>query len=180
MFRRCVPAFLRLAAKSPELWSESSNLVISEAVRSKHYEIKKFVLHDTITALVLGTPPLIHYNTSSAWVDEGQHDPHLEWVYGVSAGVIVQIAKINSWRVSRLMDQAASDQIEWREIEARLKQWNPTIDYTFESSDAITKVTVQEAWRQAVLIYLYMVCWSFCYSVLFFLDKPVLHSVCVK
>jgi hypothetical protein len=178
LFRRSALVFLRSAARLPELWSDNSAIMFSAAVQSNHHEIRRFVHYDTVTALVLGIPPLIHYDTSPPWTDAEEY-PHVEWVSGVPIGIILQVAKINSWRVSHLMGQSTSDHTEWREVEARLQQWNPTIDYTFEPPDAITRVTVQEAWRQAVLIYLYMVCSSF-KLLRCALDKPGFHSVCAK
>lgn len=156
LFRRYTPMFLRYAALLPELWSENSTISVSAAlqIRKGHYSIKNFVLHDTVVALALGVPPLIHYDTSALWAEEGQAK-HLEWVYGFPAGIIVLLAKITAWRVSRMMGQFPNRN-EWFEIEGRLQSWSSTVDHTDEASDDIARLAVQEAWRQATLLYLYM------------------------
>src|SRR4051794_37488940 len=98
--------FLRFTTLFPELWSENSTISISEAFRGRNerYIIKNFVLHDVVTALALGVPPLIHYDTTSPWVDERQGSV-LEWVYGFPAGIVILLAKITAWRASRLIGQ---------------------------------------------------------------------------
>jgi hypothetical protein len=166
LFRRSSPVFLQLAAQFPELWSNNSAIFISAAVQSRNYQIGYFVLHDTLIALALGTPPLINYDTTSCWVDDGRNSL-LEVVYRLPADVIVLIAKINSWRVLRSMDQVTSNQSEWHDLEEHLKHWNPTVDRDDESFDAIARLAVQEVFRQALLIYLYMVCHGSCRLVFF-------------
>lgn len=156
LFKRCAPVFLRSVARFPELWSKNSSILISEVLRGKTYEIRKFAFHDSIIALALGVPPLIHYDTATSWVDEGPK-PYLEWVCGVPAGIIAQIAKINSWRTLRLMGQATSNEPDWREIEAHVQRWSPSVEHTEEPNGVIMRLAIQESWHQGVLIYLYMV-----------------------
>ncbi|KDN47245.1 hypothetical protein RSAG8_03724, partial [Rhizoctonia solani AG-8 WAC10335] len=42
------------------------------------------------------------------------------------------------------------------EYEAAVRNWKPRVDYADQPSHLITRLAVQEAWRQAALIYLYM------------------------
>lgn len=156
IFRECFPAFLQLATNFPQLWSKDSTISLSEAVKTPQFDVLEFMVHDTFTALALGIPPLVNYDPTSCWVSEGQN-PLLELAYGLPAGVVITLAKINSWRVSRIMGQAILDEKEWGDSEACLRHWSPIIERTGESFGDIVRLAIQEAWRQAVLIYLYMV-----------------------
>lgn len=155
LFRSSASLFLRLAALSPHLWTGDAAISISEALRAQTYDIRKFVLNDTVTALVVGLPPLIHYDATSSWAEEDEF-LYTEWVYGFPAGLVILLAKINSWRVSRLMGQVPNCN-EWHEIEKRLMGWSPTLNHTEEAREDVARLAIQEAWRQAALVYLYMV-----------------------
>jgi hypothetical protein len=110
-----------------------------------------------IAALAFGTAPLLHYDTTS-------HPPPtsgpafrvLEWAYGCPIPIIMLLAKINSWRVSRWMEQPTDNLVEWQEIEERVQKWIPAIDLD-QSANVVARFAIHEGWRQAVLIYLYMV-----------------------
>ncbi|KAJ1305732.1 hypothetical protein OPQ81_010464 [Rhizoctonia solani] len=154
LFQRCTPTFLRLAALSTGLWSDNHTILVSKALQSR-YEVIKFVAHDTIIAFLLGTPPLLHYNTTSSWGDE-KPNRVLELVYGIPAEVLYLLAKVNTWRASRLMGKLVQNQNDWRDIERALNNWSSIVDHTNEPIKDIGRFAVQETWRQAALIYLYM------------------------
>ncbi|QRW24263.1 Fungal specific transcription factor domain [Rhizoctonia solani] len=63
LFRQCTPTFLRLAKLSPEIWPSDFAISISKATQSR-YEIIKFIVNDTIIAMILGIAPVIHYDTT--------------------------------------------------------------------------------------------------------------------
>ncbi|KAG8705108.1 hypothetical protein FRC11_009308 [Ceratobasidium sp. 423] len=153
LFRRCTPAFLRLAALTPDLWSDNSTILISKALR-RQYEASKFVAHDTIIACILGIPPLLHYDTTSPWGDE-KSNRVLELVYGIPTKILYLLAKINVWRASRLMNEVAQSQSDWRDIEMSLKNLSPAVDHTDEPIKDIARFAIQETWRHAALIYFY-------------------------
>ncbi|CCO37332.1 hypothetical protein BN14_11487 [Rhizoctonia solani AG-1 IB] len=153
LFQRCTPTFLQLAGFSPELWSNNSTISISKAVQSR-YEIIKFVVHDTIIAVVLGMPPQLHYNTTLER-DEEQPKRALELVYGISPEILCALGKVNAWRASRLMEESQS-RGDRGDIEHTLGGWSPFVEHTDEPVKDIARLAVQEAWRQAVLIYFYM------------------------
>lgn len=160
LFANSTSVFLQLAALYPELWSANGTISISEAVRVRQFEIKNFVFHDTVTALTLGVSPLIHYDTTSSWADE-MKPRHIEWIYGFPVGILLLLAKINAWRVSQQLGPVAPYCNEWCEIEKRLENWSPAVDHTDDASKDISRLAIQECWRQATLIYLYMVCCFF-------------------
>ncbi|CAE6468529.1 unnamed protein product [Rhizoctonia solani] len=151
LFKRCTPVFLQLATLYPNIWSNDSTISILEAVQSSRYEISQFVINDTIVALVLGTPPLIHYETTLAWTAEAP--AYYQLMCGFPIGVLLLLARVNAWRASQLMEQASQNQSDREE---QLDSWNPTIDHGDGANNSITRFTIQEAWRQAAKIYLYM------------------------
>lgn len=160
LLRKSTPIFLQLAAKFPQIWVHNSAISIHHALCGPRHEIVKFVFADTIAALAFGIVPLLYYDTTIHTVDKQLIGPRLlEWVYACPLIVILLLAKINALRVSRLMDQdnATFSELEIQEIERHLQSWKPTINYLDQPSDLVSRLAVQECWRQAVLIYLYMV-----------------------
>ncbi|CAE6531235.1 unnamed protein product [Rhizoctonia solani] len=158
IFRKGAPIFLQLAAKFPELWKGDSAILLSQALHVARHELTKFALMDTIAALAFGIAPLIHYDTT---IREEDHQPgqfqFLEPVYACPIVVLITFARVNASRVSQLMDQDDITPEGIEEYEAAVRNWKPRVDYDDQPSQLITRLAVQEAWRQAALIYLYMV-----------------------
>ncbi|EUC55520.1 fungal zn(2)-cys(6) binuclear cluster domain protein, putative [Rhizoctonia solani AG-3 Rhs1AP] len=155
LLQRSTPVFVQLAALDPKIWVDDSSISIPKVFRSSQYEVIQFVVHDTFTALTLGTPPQLQYDTTSVWVDKTPGH-YMEWVYGFPVGVLILLAEINAWRTSRMIGKVAQNQSDCRSIEDRLKSWSPIVDNTDEPSNDIVRLAVREAWRQATLIYLYL------------------------
>ncbi|KAG9118272.1 hypothetical protein FRC07_007292, partial [Ceratobasidium sp. 392] len=156
LVKQCLPLFLQLAAKCPALWAENSAISIFRALHAPIYEMRKFVLWDTVFAVTFGTAPLLHYDTAFHELpDERLNVKILEWAYGCPGDIIVLLAKINSCRVSRWIGQGNENDEEWCESEKRLKEWKPVMDVD-QSSNVVARFAIQESWRQAVFIYLYM------------------------
>jgi hypothetical protein len=154
LFKRCTPVFLRLAALHRDFWSDDSAISILNTIREPRYEAAQFVINDTILSLVLGTPPLLHYDTTPVWIAEPQF--HYQLMYGFPIGVLLLLARINAWRASRIKGQASYSQNYWTDWEKQLDSWNPTIDYGDGPNNNIMRFMIQEAWRQATKIYLYL------------------------
>lgn len=160
LLRRSTPIFLQLAAKFPHIWVDNSAISIHHALLVRRHEIVKFVFTDTIAALAFGVVPLLHYDTVIHMVDKQLIMPRLlEWVYACPVIIIILLAKINASRISRLVnwDTVSSNElVVVQEIEMHLRDWNPQMDHLDRPSDMVARLAVQECWRQAVLIYLYM------------------------
>ncbi|CAE6406620.1 unnamed protein product [Rhizoctonia solani] len=156
IFRKGVPMFLQLAAKFPDLWKGDSAISLSQALHARH-ELGKFTLMDTVAALAFGISPLIHYDTTIRMEDykPGKFQ-FMEPVYACPIIVLITLARVNASRVSRLMDQDETTPAGIQEYEAAVQNWKPHVDYADQPSQLITRLAVQEAWRQAALIYLYM------------------------
>ncbi|KAJ1305398.1 hypothetical protein OPQ81_000413 [Rhizoctonia solani] len=154
LLKRCVPVLLQLAALNPTLWYNDSTISIPEGIANPRYEITQFIIYDTIIALSLGTPPLLHYNTAPSWVDEAPG--HYQIMYGFPVGVLLLLAKVNEWRTSRIVGRVSQSQSDWCSLEERLNNWHPTVCHTDGPNNNIARLAIQEAWRQAAMIYLYM------------------------
>ncbi|CAE6423615.1 unnamed protein product [Rhizoctonia solani] len=157
LLRQGVPIFLEFAAQSPHVWSKDSAISISHALNPTRHEMARFVLVDAISSLAFGTAPLINYDTT---INENEflHGKYgfLEMVYSCPVVLLVLLARINSARVSRVMDQGSSNSGDIEDIEECVKKWAPKLDYTERPFESITRLAVQECWRQATLIYAYM------------------------
>ncbi|CAE6468471.1 unnamed protein product [Rhizoctonia solani] len=160
LLQKLIPFFLALAAKSQELWTDDLSLSIQHAFARPEFEISHFVFFDTVTALVLGTAPLIRYDTTLHPMVQPPERLHIDWAHGCSHIVITLLAKVNSWRAARLIDPmhptpSLEQQIEFQ---AYLREWNPRI--TYHDGDypagAMGRLAVQEIWRHSVLIYMHM------------------------
>lgn len=156
LFHKCTPLALQLTNKFPNLWSSNLAIVITHALRASVFEISWFIFFDTMTALALGVPPLLHYDTTY-YPDQSRKDSYLEWVYGCPAHITVLLSQINSWRASRWMEQPDLGVNQWREAEELLQSWSPPLELEGESHDLVGRFAVQESWRHAAFIYLYMV-----------------------
>lgn len=157
LLQQTLPIFVQLASKYSHLWSPNRTILISQALyRPPNYYICKFVFYDTMAALALARSPLVQYDTRSsynAW-SSGKNGKALEWVYGCSLQIVVFVAKINAWRVGAGVERWIED---WREVEGEVIRWAPLMDYVDDSIGQVMRLAVQESWRHAVLIYLYMV-----------------------
>ncbi|KAF8603794.1 hypothetical protein BDV93DRAFT_606492 [Ceratobasidium sp. AG-I] len=154
LFKKCIPLLLQLVAKYPGLWSSNSSISIARALHAQGYEIKCFVFFDTMSALALGTPPFLHYD--AAFPAHTSGTSFMEQIYGCPAYLVVLLAYINAWRASEWLGQARLEYGAWREAEQMLREWSPHIEDEDESSNFVQRFAVQECWRHAVFIYLYM------------------------
>lgn len=128
------------------------------------HELCRYIYMDTISSLSLGTPPLIVYDTSypvfcptqpTDWCDNVHP---IEWIHGAPPALVVVIVKINTWGVENPVGSAPPD--VWKVLEEDIWEWRPTIVAKAEGKEAwhsVTRMAIQEGWRHATLIYLYMV-----------------------
>ncbi|CAE6536855.1 unnamed protein product [Rhizoctonia solani] len=155
LFKRCVPVFLQLVALRPHIWSNDFAISIPRAIQIPRYEFTGFVVDDIIASVCLGTPPLLHYSLTLAWTDEAP--THYQLMYGFPVGILLLFARVNAWKVSRLKGGVDRSQDDWSsDLEKHLNDWSPILDHAGDSNYHIARFAVQEAWRQAAMIYLYM------------------------
>ncbi|KAF8606105.1 hypothetical protein BDV93DRAFT_520962 [Ceratobasidium sp. AG-I] len=157
LLRAIAPTFMKLACADPTLWPRrtgSAGVSLAHTIVAKPFELCRFIFMDTISSLILGVPPLVEYDTSTPAIESDPTHP-IEWVHGCPAALIIAILKISIWRSdgSRNMD---TDRL--KEIEADIWGWYPKCDYgKLETSwQLVARLAIQEGWRHAALIYLYM------------------------
>ncbi|CAE6365235.1 unnamed protein product [Rhizoctonia solani] len=156
VLQRALPKFICLLATNPDLYMEhpNGNLVVSfpRALSSSQYELKRFLMYDTATALVLGIPPLVEYGY------DGECDPAshgLEWVHGVPIALAEIIAQVNSWRAGSRVTPLD----DWEILERRVLVWEPQLAVSEGENygtESVARLAVQEGWRHVALIYIYM------------------------
>lgn len=167
LLRKLAPIFFQITQSDLRLWIHHPNttrsLSLAHVLASRTYELGRFVFMDIISSLVLAIPPLINYDTSSSYV-QPETDPDLgevhpvEWVHGAPLSLLFNIIKINLWRTKHTPFQPAPDEV-WKPIEADTRTWTArpsSTDPCDEPVQRIARLAVQEGWRHALLIYLYM------------------------
>ncbi|CAE7212026.1 unnamed protein product [Rhizoctonia solani] len=148
LLKRGLPVFLHLVSNDPDLWSErNGQLAVSlpQVLLSTRYEIRRFVFYDMMCALVLGTAPLAEY-------DPGELPPvgyppfPVEPFHGIPIEWILIIAHVHARQCS------------WYDLEIRILSWRPRMSdiWSEESAESVFRIAIQESWRHAILIYIYM------------------------
>ncbi|CAE6503985.1 unnamed protein product [Rhizoctonia solani] len=158
LLRRSIPLFLALTAKFQELWANDSSISFRHALAHSQSEIPHFVFLDTVASLVFGIAPLIHYDVTFYPKVQSLRRSHIEWAHGCSPIVVLLLATVNSWRAARFIDPTHPIPTlgEQQIFKAYLQEWNPTIGYGDQPAVVMGRLAVQECWKHAVLIYMYM------------------------
>ena len=154
--RHALPNFLRLVSDNSHLWAdqERSGLLgvsLPAALASDRIEIGRFAFYDVACSLVLGLPTLAEYD-SAGFPIVPSTNISVEWVYGVPAELLMNIAEVHSWR-------ARTKNVDWEVLEMRTLawRWSHRGIQSENSVEMVYRVAIQEAWRHATLIYIYMV-----------------------
>ena len=114
-------------------------------------------------AFALGTPSLIQYDTSDCSLVPVVAKP-LEWAHGIPIAFVMCVVQVNAWRASNPGIPNVND---WLALVLRTLTWAPRMmelvgeDSREDSYKVIARLAVQETWRHAILIYIYMVRASF-------------------
>ncbi|CAE6485805.1 unnamed protein product [Rhizoctonia solani] len=148
LLKRALPQFLYLVSNDPQLWSErNSQLAISlpRVLSTPRYEIRRFVFYDMMCALVLGIPPLAEYDPGEPPMVTYPPLP-MEAFHGIPVEWILIIGHVHVRRS------------DWRNLEAQTLSWYPRISdvWSEESAELVFRMAIQESWRHATLIYIYM------------------------
>ncbi|KAG8743391.1 hypothetical protein FRC10_012117 [Ceratobasidium sp. 414] len=156
LLRRSLPTFFQLVAADSSLWSERQGLLVSfpRALATQRYEIRRFVFYDTMIAFILGLPPLVEYDLSEFPIISELAQP-LEWVHGIPAELLVNIVQVNAWRT---VYPGVANATGWVDLETRTLAWEAKAEEIRgdDSFGVVTRLAVQESWRHAVLVYIYM------------------------
>ncbi|CAE6436383.1 unnamed protein product [Rhizoctonia solani] len=147
------PTFLQVIFSNPELWTSGTNFAsvsLSRVLASEAYQLALFVLMDCTCAMAFGLPHQVEYDTTI--YPRLDLSPSIQWTYGSPIEFQAVLADINNCR-----DRFPTAR-DWRDIEQRLLTWQsrPGEHMFTESWMTIAWYAVQESWRLALLVYLYM------------------------
>ncbi|KAH7322343.1 fungal-specific transcription factor domain-containing protein [Rhizoctonia solani] len=148
--RKATPTLLRLAYYYPEIWTEKGMISPSQVMLHNKYEIFHFIWVDNIAAMVLGTPTFLPYDTTEA---AHRSQLRMEWIWGCPEEFIIQCARMN---MIRSLERGRRNWGHWKNIETEIIEWEPIVEMSNDSRDAVARLAVHESWRHAMLIYLYM------------------------
>ncbi|CAE6389070.1 unnamed protein product [Rhizoctonia solani] len=149
--QKATPTLLRLAYCYPEIWTKQGVISPSQVMLHNKHEIFHFIWVDNIAAMVLGTPTFLPYDTMARGAQRSRMQ--MEWIWGCPEEFVIQCARINTIRSS---GGRYNNGNLWKDIETQIIEWKPTAEKSNDSRDAVARLAVQESWRHAMLIYLYM------------------------
>lgn len=129
------------------------------------FDIRVFAWCDILSAMALSRPTLITYETNiePLLVVDGEEantipiddDVGLEWMVGCPNVMIVLMARISALRdlaVPREEKQAQAD-----DIERAIRAWRARPSPTSNSFLKVVRMSAQEIWRHAMILFLYHV-----------------------
>jgi hypothetical protein len=121
--------------------------------------LRYFSTMDVLLSVLTNRPMFFRYNvTFTSDITESMMyiDNHLgsQWVYGVPDRLVVILAQINAlWEdFGNYVDGKIIT-----ELELKIRSFTPVVGVSIEPTLSVGRLVVQECWRQAALIYLYMV-----------------------
>ncbi|KAG8795809.1 hypothetical protein FRC12_009400 [Ceratobasidium sp. 428] len=116
---------------------------------------RHFPAMDILLSLSTCQPMLFQYDVTplSEPCELDSNSPGLQWMHGIPDQFLVMLAQMNMLRE----DSAPNvDPGTIYHLEAQISSFEPALDRSTDSYLAIARLTVQESWRQAMYIYLYM------------------------
>ncbi|CAE6523015.1 unnamed protein product [Rhizoctonia solani] len=130
-----------------------SNILLESGLNLRHY-----ASIDIMTSALTGRPTFFKYHVPFSLelceqIFQSQESSGLHWLHGVPDQFILMIAWINSLRE---MPGASTDSGLISQIERDLSQIRISGTHQGDSALRIGRMVVQECWRYAVFIYLYM------------------------
>lgn len=152
LLHSCAPTFFQIALSDPTLWpSESSFMAVSVShiFGSNRYELGHYIHLDTCCMIVYAVPLTLQYDTSCSPFNTEIHP--VEWIHGCPVEFHIAFIEINARCALGYVTP------DWQDIERRIKSWQPRqYNPTGEACKDVTRLAVQESWRQLLLVYLYM------------------------
>ncbi|CUA78514.1 hypothetical protein RSOLAG22IIIB_07129 [Rhizoctonia solani] len=153
--RLALPSFLHLVSDGPNFLVEQGRngllcISLPTVLTSHRGELGRFIFQDIMHSLVLGLPTLAEYDSTGFPIVPGS-DLTTDWIHGVPMEMIVNISEVHNWRAQRKV-------ADWTELEMRAWAWtwSQRDIQSEESVVMVRRIAIQEAWRHATLIYIYM------------------------
>lgn len=148
------PVFRRACPDSPE---ELINL--PSLMTGTNLSLQYYAMLDILLSAMTGRPMFFEYNvTFTPQIDKSvfslEDGPGLRWLYGVPDRLVITLARMNT-----LLEAFGShvDPRTVKELEAEIGDFEPVVSASVDPVLTIRRLVVQECWRQAGFIYLYMV-----------------------
>ncbi|CAE6475419.1 unnamed protein product [Rhizoctonia solani] len=160
VLRNMTPIFLQSVFSEPKFWSKDCDptyIPLSNILGSESPEISYFALIDCTYAMATGLPQQVEYDTTAyalPIIPPTQPNAAASHQWSLSSPSVFQLvlADINACRDK---SPAARD---WKDIEKQLLTWqSQPAEYEFTKPwMKLAWYAVQESWRLALLVYLYM------------------------
>ncbi|KAG9126956.1 hypothetical protein FRC07_001255 [Ceratobasidium sp. 392] len=152
LIREAAPVYLRAWPDSP-----GTPLNLPAILVHPEYSLRHFPALDILISLSMCRPMLLRYDVSytqeicAAVTDIDTIG--LQWMHGVPDQFIMLLARMNMLRVDFApnVDPQIVD-----EIEAEIRDFRPVLGVSTDPFLTVARLGVQESWRQALYIYLYM------------------------
>ncbi|CAE6421724.1 unnamed protein product [Rhizoctonia solani] len=154
LLRNITPVFLQVTYSIPMLWSgnrDPTRIPLLNILASEFHELAYFAIIDCMYAMASGLPQHVDYDTTFHRRC-GIFASH-QWVHSSPIEFQLVLADINACR-----DKSLTRVRKWGDIECWLLNWESRPgEYTFtESWMMVAWYAVQESWRLALLVYLYL------------------------
>jgi hypothetical protein len=162
IMQAAAPVFRRACPDPPEELVHLPSLLTNI-----NTSLQYFATLDILLSTITNRPMFFRYNvTFTPEVTElplNQEDsPGLRWLYGLPDRLVVTLAQMNAL----LEDFGGSvDAAIIKELEIEIGNFKPIVPASVDPILTIGRLVVQESWRQAAFIYLYMVISVFHYAI---------------
>ncbi|CAE6487875.1 unnamed protein product [Rhizoctonia solani] len=153
LMEEAAPVFRRACSEPPGQSLRLPNILLEPGLNLRHY-----ASIDIMTSALTGRPTFFKYDVPFSLelceqILQAQEESGLYWLHGVPDQFIMIIAWINTLR--EIPGIGANSEL-LSQIERDLPQIKMIVDHQGDPALRIGRVVVQECWRQAIFIYLYM------------------------
>jgi hypothetical protein len=148
------PIFRRACPDPPEVLVHLPSILLNINVSLRYYASM-----DVLFSVITGRPMFFRYDVAyTSKITESmmhvENHTGLRWLYGIPDQLTVTLARMNALRedFGVFVGEAYI-----RELEAEIASFKVIVGYSGGTTLAAARIVVQECWRQAAYIYLYMV-----------------------
>ncbi|KAJ1306057.1 hypothetical protein OPQ81_010770 [Rhizoctonia solani] len=147
------PVFRRACPGAREELVHLPSLLLQKDLSLRYYST-----FDILMSVIMNRPMFFRYNVSFT-PDLPESKMHIQdyfgmqWFYGVPDRLVVTLARINALREDY---GDCVDATIIRELELEIGSFRPVLGTSDEPILVVSRLIVQECWRQAAFIYLYM------------------------
>ncbi|QRV91350.1 Fungal specific transcription factor domain [Ceratobasidium sp. AG-Ba] len=155
LLREAALAFRRVIVERP---GQPVNL--PNKLSATNYDVRRYPRLDVLMSLGSGHPMMFQYDVSSAdpqfevSVAHANADAlHLQWMHGCPGEFIVILARMHNIRDAPGYTVHTQ---EVDELEKWIRDWRPRVSSSGQPHLAVSRLAINECWRQTLLIYLFM------------------------